>query len=88
MAAAVLDGSGARGFTAADGNNYGCAGRGIFDPFAITEGKQVDIADFTSGRNVSNALRVTMLPMCYLMTMIRPMTRVVSLNCQFFINFF
>ena len=45
MATAVLDGSGAQGFTAADGNNYGCAGRGTFDPFATTEGKQVDIAD-------------------------------------------
>ena len=45
MASAVLDGSGAQGFTAADGNDYGCAGRGNFDPFAITAGHQVDSAD-------------------------------------------
>ena len=45
MAAAVLDGSGAHGFTVTDGDNYGCAGRGSFDPFAPTKGHQVDIAD-------------------------------------------
>ena len=45
MATLVLDGSGSQGFTAADGNNYGCAGRGTFDPFALTEGHQVDTAD-------------------------------------------
>ena len=45
MANAVLDGSGERSFTTADGENYGCAGRGIFDPFAKTVGRQVDPAD-------------------------------------------
>jgi hypothetical protein len=45
MATAVLDGSGAKGFTAADGNNYGCAGRGLYDPFATTIGAQVDAQD-------------------------------------------
>jgi len=45
MAKAVLDGSGANGFTAADGKNYGCAGRGDFDPFATTVGAQVDAND-------------------------------------------
>ena len=45
MAIAVLDGSGAHGFTIADGNDYGCAGRGSFSPFAKTEGHQVDPAD-------------------------------------------
>ena len=45
MANAVLDGSGAKGFTAADGNNYGCAGRGMYDPFATTIGAQVDAQD-------------------------------------------
>lgn len=45
MAAAVLDGSGANGFTAADGNNYGCAGRGLYEAFATTVGAQVDDND-------------------------------------------
>jgi len=45
MATAVLDGSGAKGFNTADGNNYGCAGRGMYDPFAITIGAQVDAQD-------------------------------------------
>ena len=45
MANAVLDGSGANGFTAADGGNYGCAGRGNYDPFAKTLGHHVDEAD-------------------------------------------
>ena len=45
MAAAVLDGSGANGFTAADGNNYGCAGRGMYEAFATTVGAQVDDND-------------------------------------------
>ena len=45
MANAVLDGSGAKGFQAADGNDYGCAGRGLYDPFASTIGKQVDAQD-------------------------------------------
>ena len=45
MATAVLDGSGAKGFTAADGLNYGCAGRGMYDPFASTIGAQVDAQD-------------------------------------------
>lgn len=45
MAAAVLDGSGANGFNAADGKNYGCAGRGMYDPFATTVGAQVDAND-------------------------------------------
>jgi hypothetical protein len=45
MATAVLDGSGANGFTAADGKNYGCAGRGMYDAFATTVGAQVDAND-------------------------------------------
>ena len=45
MAAAVLDGSGSNGFTAADGNDYGCAGRGSFDAFDTTAGHQIDTAD-------------------------------------------
>ena len=45
MATAVLDGSGVHGFTVADGSNYGCAGRGTFDAFGPTKGKQVDAAD-------------------------------------------
>ena len=45
MATAVLDGSGANGFTAADGEDYGCAGRGMYDPWATTAGKQVDAQD-------------------------------------------
>ena len=45
MATATLDGSGAGGFTVSDGINYGCAGRGIYDPFSSTKGHQVDTAD-------------------------------------------
>jgi len=45
MANAVLDGSGANGFTAAAGKNYGCAGRGDFNPFSTTVGAQVDAND-------------------------------------------
>ena len=45
MATAVLVGSGAKGFTASDGNNYGCAGRGMYDPFSRTIGAQVDAQD-------------------------------------------
>ena len=45
MSNAVLDGSGARGFTASDSVDYGCAGRGAFNPFAKTKGRQVDAAD-------------------------------------------
>ena len=45
MATAVLVGSGAKGFTASDGNNYGCAGRGLYDPFSRTIGAQVDAQD-------------------------------------------
>ena len=45
MATAVLVGSGAKGFTASDGNNYGCAGRGMSDPFSRTIGAQVDAQD-------------------------------------------
>ena len=45
LATTVLDGSGARGFTAADAADYGCAGRGTFNPFSNTKGRQVDTAD-------------------------------------------
>ena len=45
MAEAILDGSGKNGFQADDADNYGCAGRGRFDPFAPTAGKQVDETD-------------------------------------------
>ena len=45
MAAAVLDGSGANGFTAADGVDYGCAGRGTYDFKSTTIGAQVDQVD-------------------------------------------
>ena len=45
MATAVLDGSGANGFTTSDGEDYGCAGRGMYDPFAQTLGKQIDAQD-------------------------------------------
>ena len=45
MANAVLDGSGANGFTATDGENYGCAGRGSYDPFEKTLGHHVDATD-------------------------------------------
>lgn len=42
MANTVLDGSGASGFNATDGEDYGCAGRGLYDPFASTLGASVD----------------------------------------------
>ena len=45
MAMVILDGSGVNGFKASDANNYGCAGRGLFDPFAPTKGKPVDATD-------------------------------------------
>ena len=45
MSTAVLDGSGKEKFTATDGTDYGCAGRGTFDPFATTEGHIADTAD-------------------------------------------
>ena len=45
MAEAVLDGSGEFGFTARDGNDYGCAGRGYFDYSSNTVGAQVDQVD-------------------------------------------
>jgi len=38
MSTAVLDGSGKNGFTANDGKNYGCAGRGNFNAFAQKAG--------------------------------------------------
>lgn len=47
MSTAVLDGSGQNGFTASNGKNYGCAGRGNFAAFTPNAGKtiQVDPAD-------------------------------------------
>ena len=45
MALVILDGSGKNGFTANDANDYGCAGRGLFDPFSPTKGKPVDATD-------------------------------------------
>ena len=45
MATELLDGSGANGFTSADGINYGCSGRATYDAFAATHGKPVDEAD-------------------------------------------
>jgi len=45
MANAVLDGTGSGGFTAANGVNYGCAGRGDFNPFSTTVGAQLDAND-------------------------------------------
>ena len=45
MATEVLDGTGAHGFTTANGIDYGCAGRGTYDAFATTQGKQVDETD-------------------------------------------
>ena len=45
MAQAVLDGSGAYGFTVNDGINYGCAGRGSYSAFTGNIGKPVDEAD-------------------------------------------
>jgi len=38
MSTAVLDGSGKNGFTANDGKNYGCAGRGNFNAFSQKAG--------------------------------------------------
>ena len=35
MANAILDGSGAGGFTAEDGHDYGCAGRGSYDQGSV-----------------------------------------------------
>ena len=45
MAAAVLDGTGANGFTVNDGVNYGCAGRGAYSAFTGSIGKPVDDTD-------------------------------------------
>ena len=45
MALVILDGSGKNGFKANDANDYGCAGRGLFDPFSPTQGKPVDATD-------------------------------------------
>ena len=39
MSAILLDGSGENGFTAGDGVDYGCAGRGVYDAFEHTLGK-------------------------------------------------
>ena len=45
MANAILDGTGPHGFTVADVIDYGCAGRGTFDPFSKTLGRQIDLVD-------------------------------------------
>ena len=45
MAQAILDGSGAYGFTVNDGVNYGCAGRGSYSAFTGSIGKPVDDTD-------------------------------------------
>ena len=45
MAYAVLDGSGAYGFTVNDGVNYGCVGRGSYSAFTGSIGKPVDDTD-------------------------------------------
>ena len=45
MGDAVLDGKGPYGFSVSDVVNYGCAGRGIFDPFSKTLGRQIDEVD-------------------------------------------
>ena len=45
MAQAILDGSGASGFTVDDGVNYGCAGRGSYSAFTASIGKPVDDTD-------------------------------------------
>ena len=45
MAKAVLNGSGAHGFTVNDGVNYGCAGRGSYSAFTGSIGKPVDDTD-------------------------------------------
>ena len=42
---AVLDAPGATGFRSFQAQDYGCAGRGLFDPSAKTAGKQLDDAD-------------------------------------------
>lgn len=39
MSAILLDGSGENGFTAGDGVDYGCAGRGVYDAFEHTLGE-------------------------------------------------
>ena len=44
MAQALLDTEGSS-FSSGDAINYGCAGRGDFDSFSKTLGKQVDLAD-------------------------------------------
>ena len=48
MATHVLDGSGANGFTASDGIDYGCAGRDTYDAFSPTQGRQMDASDKAS----------------------------------------
>jgi hypothetical protein len=45
MAAKELDGSGKNGFTASNGHNYGCAGRGKYEAFTGTLGSAVDDND-------------------------------------------
>jgi len=45
MAAKELDGSGKHGFTASNGHNYGCAGRGKYEAFTGTLGSAVDDND-------------------------------------------
>ena len=45
MARALLDGSGLNGFVVTDVNNYGCVGRGEFDPYSKMMGKPVDALD-------------------------------------------
>ena len=45
MGNAILDGTGPYGFAVSDSIDYGCAGRGIFDPFSKTLGRQLDKAD-------------------------------------------
>ena len=45
MATHVLDGTGTGGFGFSDALDYGCAGRGLFDPKSATAGKQVDEVD-------------------------------------------
>ena len=42
MAVALLKGT---NFAVGDETDYGCAGRGSFDAFSVTEGKQVDDVD-------------------------------------------
>jgi len=45
MANKVLNGSGTHGFSATNGHNYGCAGRGTYDAFTGTLGSAVDDND-------------------------------------------